>query len=54
MKRNSDEDFKDYKKRRCIANSRLKSYLKGHIIWNNGTYIKKKNGKIGHERINEA
>ena len=47
MKRLEGESFDDYRLRRKEASDRLKKYLKGYIIWNNGTYIKKIYGPIG-------
>lgn len=48
MKRIEGESFEDYKLRRRNANSALKLYLKGQYIWEKGTYIKAKHGKIGY------
>ena len=47
MKRQDGESFEAYKERRRNANKALRVYLKGKVIWNNGTYVRKLHGKIG-------
>lgn len=49
MKRTDAESFEVYKTRRREANKALRTYRKGSIIWNNGTYIKAVHGKIGYQ-----
>jgi hypothetical protein len=58
MKRNENEDFKDYKERRTEANDTLKQKLKGKMVWfskhlytnkkeyNKGTYNKSEHGDL--------
>lgn len=39
-KRREDESFKQYRETLKEEDIKLKNYLKGRIVWNNGTYRK--------------
>ena len=34
MKREEDESYEDYRKRRVLHQKKLKKYLKGRVFWN--------------------
>jgi hypothetical protein len=52
MKREKDESYEDYKKRRKEENQKQKLRTKGHLYWNSstrGTFTKEKEQKMYEE-----
>ena len=54
MKREPNESFEAYKKRRAIRTLADKAHQQGTLIWpwRYGTYVKKTVGPIGSKRVN--
>ena len=48
--RREDESYEDYKKDLWTKEQLTRIYLRGRTIWNNGTYIRSKHGKIGSQK----
>ncbi len=46
MKHKEDENFNDYKNRMVKEKATLRNYLKGRVVWDHGTYIKKVHGDL--------
>lgn len=40
MKRNENESFEDYKKRRTEEKKQIENSKKGIVIWSSGTFVK--------------